>query len=353
MISGAAPSVPLGTQEQIQQEYRQAASKPLRVRLFPDDAFEVTLTRPQHVGKGLQHSVHPREGLFCMSSWVATGPEVTVAVSHHPGLVFAAFNLSDRPLTGTVSGARAQTLPGDALVFSPQNIETLRYEPHSSLRWFNVFIAPSEFVLFAEDLGARIPASLVASLAGYGGDPCWHKSRMTAEMRAVLDRIESCPFHGSLKRLYLEGKVLELLALRLAEIPEAEPQRALQAPGRRQVERLHQARAIMAEHIQSPPTLQDLSAQVAMSATVLKRGFRELFGETVFEHVRNLRLEQARRMLLDGGAVVKETAHSVGYSSLSHFAKAYRRRFGVSPRESAARKTAAPDGPDGRQRTFL
>jgi AraC-like DNA-binding protein len=51
-----------------------------------------------------------------------------------------------------------------------------------------------------------------------------------------------------------------------------------------------------------------------------------------YEHVRNLRLERAREMLSEPQASVKEVAHAVGYASLSHFAKAFRRRYGASPR---------------------
>ena len=82
----------------------------------------------------------------------------------------------------------------------------------------------------------------------------------------------------------------------------------------------------------APPSLRELSREVALSATLLKRGFRQLFGETVFEHLRNLRLDRARELLLDQGASVKEAAWSVGYASVSHFARAFGARFGASPR---------------------
>jgi AraC-like DNA-binding protein len=68
-----------------------------------------------------------------------------------------------------------------------------------------------------------------------------------------------------------------------------------------------------------------------MSASVLKTSFHEVFGVTVFAYLRNLRLERAREMLLDQGVSVKEVSWAVGYASLSHFARAFRQRFGVSP----------------------
>jgi AraC-like DNA-binding protein len=151
-------------------------------------------------------------------------------------------------------------------------------------------------------------------------------------MRAVLDRIEVCPYSGSLRELYVEGKILELLALRLAGLSPPTLAARRRPLSSRQVQRLHEARAIVAQRMASPPSLRELAAQVAMSTTILKQGFRELFGETVFEHLRSLRLERARRMLVDERASVKEAGSSVGYSSLSHFARAFRQHFGCAPR---------------------
>jgi AraC-like DNA-binding protein len=127
---------------------------------------------------------------------------------------------------------------------------------------------------------------------------------------------------GSLRELYMEGKILELLALWLAGLSPPTPAARRPALSSGRVQRLHEARAIVAQRMASPPSLRELAAQVAMSTTILKQGFRELFGETVFERMRGLRLQRARRMLVDERASVKEAGSSVGYSSLSHFARA-------------------------------
>ena len=151
-------------------------------------------------------------------------------------------------------------------------------------------------------------------------------------MVATVERIDDSPFHGGLKKLYLEGKILELIALRLAQLSDGGTPRPGAVLTRRQIERLHEARALVTARMASPPSLRELSREVALSTTLLKRGFRQLFGETVFEHLRNLRLEQAREMLADRDVSVKEAAHAVGYASLSHFARAFGQRFGASPR---------------------
>jgi AraC-like DNA-binding protein len=168
---------------------------------------------------------------------------------------------------------------------------------------------------------------------------------MTAEMRAIVERIYGCPYGGSLRRLYVESKALELLALRLGQLPAAEIALVSPPARRRLMERLHQARWILRERIKSPPSLQELAREVAMSTSLLKASFREAFNETAFEYVRDLRLQRARAMMLEEGASVKEAAAAVGYSSLSYFARAFARRYGTNPRAWArdARKGEAAD----------
>jgi AraC-like DNA-binding protein len=317
-------------QAAVRQEYHQPGRASVCVRLFPQDAFETILVRPPQIGSGLQRSVLLGEGLFCVSSRLAAGPAETISSGYFPGLAYIGFNLSDTPLSGTLNDTNWQTRCGDAYAFSPPAAMTVVYPPYCSIRTFNLLLLPSVLMGLAEDLEAGA-LHQVAALARDGRGPVYHTSRMTPQMRAAVERIDDCPFHGGLKKLYLEGKVLELLALRLAQLSEDPQPKVSTALSRRQIEHLHEARALITARMAAPPSLRELSRQVALSTTLLKRGFRQLFGETVFEHLRNLRLERARE-LLEERASVKEAAWSVGYASLSHFARAFGERFGDGPR---------------------
>ncbi len=319
-------------QDSIWQEYRQPGRDPIGVRLFRRDSFETTLVRPPEVGGGLQHSVMLGQGLCYVSSRLAAGPVRTVLTGHCPDLVYVGFNLSETPLSGAFNGAAIESRWGDSHAVSPLCVTTLIYSPHCRLRMLNLFLLPAVLVELAEDLDAGHAIQRIESLACDGRRPIHHVSRMTPEMVAAVERIDDPPFRGGLRKLYLEGKILELIALRLAQLCDVEPARACAALTRRQVERLHEARALIAARMAAPPSLRELSREVALSTTLLKRGFRQLFGETVFEHLRNLRLDQARLMLADRDTSVKEVAHTVGYASLSHFARAFGERFGANPR---------------------
>ncbi|WP_376779847.1 helix-turn-helix domain-containing protein [Sphingobacterium multivorum] len=63
----------------------------------------------------------------------------------------------------------------------------------------------------------------------------------------------------------------------------------------------------------------------------LKRGFKEVFHQTAFSYLSDLRLELAKNQLLEGKKPVTEIAFEMGYCSLQHFSTAFKKKFAVSP----------------------
>ena len=65
----------------------------------------------------------------------------------------------------------------------------------------------------------------------------------------------------------------------------------------------------------------------------LQQGFKQLYGTTVFNYLQNYRLEQAQLMLREGNLNVATVANNIGYTHLGHFAAAFKRKFGMTPRD--------------------
>jgi AraC family transcriptional regulator, transcriptional activator of the genes for pyochelin and ferripyochelin receptors len=149
----------------------------------------------------------------------------------------------------------------------------------------------------------------------------------------VIQQILNCPYQGSIQQLYLEGKALELIAIQSAQFLKqhrVEPQRYRLKSS--DVERIHHARALITDQLDNPPSLIDLARAVGLNDCTLKRGFRQVFGTTVFGYIRQQRLIKARQLLQDREMSVAQVACSVGYSHPGHFAAAFKREFGVSPK---------------------
>ncbi|YAF95600.1 MAG: helix-turn-helix transcriptional regulator [Nodularia sp. CChRGM 3473] len=166
--------------------------------------------------------------------------------------------------------------------------------------------------------------------------------KITPAMQTVLLQLLNSPYQGMVQRIFLESKVLELLALQLAQMLEAEQRSKtiinLKAPD---VERIHRAKEILINQYDNPPTLLDLARKVGVNDNKLKLGFRQVFGTTVFGYLHNYRMEMAQMLLQEGTQSVAEVASHVGYSNPGHFAAAFKRKFGISPKACRLGKKTA------------
>lgn len=80
-----------------------------------------------------------------------------------------------------------------------------------------------------------------------------------------------------------------------------------------------------------------LTEEVGISRAQLHRKMKEMTGIPASEFLRNIRLEQAARLLKEQKVNVTQVAYAVGFSNLAHFSTVFRKHFGVSPTEYAER----------------
>jgi AraC-like DNA-binding protein len=98
-------------------------------------------------------------------------------------------------------------------------------------------------------------------------------------------------------------------------------------------EKIIRARAILLSQIGEPLTIKALSRKVAINECYLKKGFKEMFGTTIFDFYQGQRMEQARYLLYEKGLSVTEVSVMLGYSSISHFSTAFKKHTGLKPCE--------------------
>jgi two-component system response regulator YesN len=106
--------------------------------------------------------------------------------------------------------------------------------------------------------------------------------------------------------------------------------------------------AIVLRHYRRPLTVAVVARALASSPRQLQRAFGEV-GETTFsDYLREVRLRNAAELLAHQPLTVRQVSFLVGYRQPAHFAKAFRRRFGVTPSQyrerscsRAARQTTA------------
>ncbi|MCD8489485.1 MAG: AraC family transcriptional regulator [Desertifilum sp.] len=74
-----------------------------------------------------------------------------------------------------------------------------------------------------------------------------------------------------------------------------------------------------------------MARQVGLNDCTLKRGFRQVFGKTVFGYLHEYRLEYARQLLEERRLNVSEVAQKIGFVNRSYFAAAFRKKVWPHP----------------------
>ena len=98
-------------------------------------------------------------------------------------------------------------------------------------------------------------------------------------------------------------------------------------------DKITKAREVLLQHIGEPLTIKELSRKVAINECYLKKGFKEMFGTTIFDFYQSQRMEHAKYLLYEKGLSVTEVSILLGYSSISHFSTAFKKHTGIKPCE--------------------
>lgn len=153
--------------------------------------------------------------------------------------------------------------------------------------------------------------------------------------RNTLDALLNHSYSGALENIFVNAKIHELLLYSLeCLVDEKEEGFACKfladESGR---DRIYQAREILLQHIGDPITIKELSRKVAMNECYLKKGFKEVFGTTIFDFYQQQRMEHAKYLLYEKSLSVTDVSALLGYSSISHFSAAFKKHTGLKPCE--------------------
>jgi AraC-like DNA-binding protein len=220
-----------------------------------------------------------------------------------------------------------------SMVFFYPELEGKMHMPAEKRQFhLSIHVLPSVLNGFLGGSFEEGPTDLRDILEGCDTKGFAHGRALSQPMIACVQQIIDSPYSGAMQRLYIESKAIELIAHKLAQIqsPDASPDtpRPLRAGD---VDRLRFAKEILSRDLESPPTLLELARTLGTNHSALNRGFRDVYGTTVFGYLRKLRLMEAKRLLEEEGKNVTEAALTVGYNSLPSFSRAFLSFFGQTP----------------------
>ncbi|SAK91793.1 AraC family transcriptional regulator [Caballeronia catudaia] len=204
-----------------------------------------------------------------------------------------------------------------------------------------MYVARRYFDRLAHALGGEADR-IRSELATIGHDQIYNRQMpFSVEALQIAEQLLASPYHGARQLLYLEGKCTEILCacieMWLAHLNEDKPGETLSARDLRLIE---QAQKIIVSDLRVSPTIPELARAVGTNSSKLKRGFKFLYGMTIFEYGHRCRMNHALRLLVDERLPVGQVALATSYQHQTSFTAAFRDYFGFAPKD--ARRLASP-----------
>lgn len=152
---------------------------------------------------------------------------------------------------------------------------------------------------------------------------------LPSRMHDIIHNVLACPFKGMTRYLFIESKILELLALQIEQMQTTSSLMTSKSNG--DLEKLKAVREYIEYNYLEPLSLAGLCKHFALNEFKLKKGYKELFHTTVFGHINALRMEKARQMLMQNRMTISAISDLIGYKNIGSFSIEFKKRFGYPP----------------------
>jgi AraC family transcriptional activator of pyochelin receptor len=155
--------------------------------------------------------------------------------------------------------------------------------------------------------------------------------QISPQMFNIVNDILNCPLSGNLRSIIIEAKIMEFIALQLNQMVKEDQAKGPQKMKAADRDALFALKEFLNKTFTKEHSLRTLSRSFGLNEFKLKRGFKELFGTTVFDYLHDLKMEYARQKLSGENVLINEVSGLVGYKNPNHFSTAFKRKYGINP----------------------
>ncbi|WP_308990868.1 AraC family transcriptional regulator [Mariniflexile litorale] len=154
---------------------------------------------------------------------------------------------------------------------------------------------------------------------------------ITNTMFVALEALEIDYGAGLLQRLFLEAKVLEIIALQLASYETMNLDRA-GFTNQKPIKKLFLLKQLLKENLDKNYSIKELAEETGLSENILKSEFKRIFNCTINQYFLNQKMKKATHLLQNTDSPIYEIAESVGYKNATHFSAAFKRFYNETPK---------------------
>ncbi|UZQ51225.1 AraC family transcriptional regulator [Clostridium kluyveri] len=153
------------------------------------------------------------------------------------------------------------------------------------------------------------------------------------ELNFIFQQIRDCQAKGTSQQLYFESKILEILSLITHNLEQRQYQESLSVKlDNKDLRYLKKVVNFMKKNLSSYPSIVELGKIANMSTTRFQMAFKQIYGATAYDYLREMRMNYALLLLKDSDYSIKNIAAKVGYNNAGHFAGIFKKTYGIGPK---------------------
>ena len=162
--------------------------------------------------------------------------------------------------------------------------------------------------------------------------PLLFEQMIYPSLQKIVDEIVSESIDEIFKLFFLRIKAEELVCRLLMEL-EKRDAKQLYALNSHDIQTIYKVKEQMLEHLETPPVINELAIVASMSPTKLKRLFKQIFGNSIFNYYQEFRMKEAALLLKQEKLSVSDVGYKLGFTNLSHFSRVFAAHTGMKPKQ--------------------
>jgi AraC-like DNA-binding protein len=291
------------------------------------------LTLPSHIGSGTirAHNINPHLSYSVMNFKLESDLEFHRETGA-PGFVIS-FNMVEvqkELLVGHRQHIITDKRPfrNDIFLTDARDSAYLRISAGSNVRRLLIFCSHELAMQY-------LPKEIFDKLASFARENSIseHPLFINLSHRTMLKELFELKENDPLNPIRMLAGIIHLIEKFLHSFLRQEQATLPRTVKKNDLESMQHVEQILSSRLEGFPSLESLAHEVFMSTSKLKNLFKQVYGHTLYDYYNKSRLQRARDLLITGQCSIKQAGSEIGFSNLSHFAKAFRKEFGILPRD--------------------
>jgi AraC-like DNA-binding protein len=295
------------------------------------DLLSARVTLPSEEGEGYWEFTRIRDEIYVVvANFAYKDPRVEFVPGD--GLIQFNFKISgDMTLAVGRADALRWNRPSLLVWAQPKGVDISEWTAASAReRYITISVRPDFLAEHLSTSSVDVPKRLRMLLCADGEKVDYCQLPLSPLMFEAAAKLIDNPFAGALALVFTEALTLELLCSAVESFCTVSDAPA-EEYSERELRCLHAARAILMRQFAPAPTIAKLARSVGMAESTLTKGFKCIFGQTIFDFSLSCRMQHAMTMICDQHWSVAKASEAVGYAHPTSFTTAFRRHFGMRP----------------------